>query len=236
MDSDVQLYSDDSGSGNSWADLSSRSDIQSRHHSGCRVSCLIFPVSTHGKKAFLFPSSLSISVTHCPQASNVLSEKPVAKNVKDAQVLIDWCYANTDSKKVIWSVVENFRYQASFEFTQEQVRRLLGFRAKRYSMLTGREKVRYERKQLHHGRLLRSFKKPNGVKALPIKEVFCWMELYMSRQAQAFYSDLGIPSPAFLYFRLNRRSISRLCDATMSTKSGDTGTFSVLIWRVVRKV
>ena len=99
----------------------------------------------------------------------------MAKNVKDAQVLIDCCYANTDSKKVTWSVVENFRYQASFEFTQEHVGRLLGFRAKRYSMLTGREKVRYERKQLHHGRLLRSFKKPNGVKTLPIKEVFCWM-------------------------------------------------------------
>lgn len=96
----------------------------------------------------------------------------MAKNVKDAQVLIDCCYANTDSKKVTWSVVENCRYQASFEFTQEQVGRLLGFRAKRYSMLTGREKVGYEHKQLHHGRLLRSFKKRNGVKTLPIKEVF----------------------------------------------------------------
>ena len=110
MDSDILLYSDDSGSGNSWADLLSRFDIQSRHHSVRRVSCLIFPISTHGKKAFPFPSSLSISVTHYPQASNVLSEKPVAKNIKDAQVLIDWCYANTDSKKVTWSVAENFRF------------------------------------------------------------------------------------------------------------------------------
>lgn len=73
-------------------------------------------------------------------SKHVLSEKPIAENVKDAQELISWYYANIDSKKVTWSVAENFRYLASFEYAREQVQkagRLLGFRAKRYSMVKG---------------------------------------------------------------------------------------------------
>lgn len=47
---------------------------------------------------------------------HVLSEKPIAENVKDAQELIDWYCSNIDSKKVRWSVAENFRHFANFEY------------------------------------------------------------------------------------------------------------------------
>ena len=69
-----------------------------------------------------------------------MSEKPIAENVKDAQDLLHWYHANVDGSKVTWSVAENFRYLASFEYAREQVRRagrLLGFSAKRYSMVQG---------------------------------------------------------------------------------------------------
>lgn len=66
---------------------------------------------------------------------HVLSEKPVAENLKDAQELIGWYHSNVDNKKVTWSVAENFRYLNSFEYAQEQVRqmgRVLGFRVRVY--------------------------------------------------------------------------------------------------------
>ena len=64
-----------------------------------------------------------------------MSEKPVAENVKDAQELIRWYHDNIDSKKVTWSVAENFRYLNSFDYAQETLGtlgRVLGFRTKLY--------------------------------------------------------------------------------------------------------
>ena len=117
---------------------------------------------------------------------HVLSEKPIAENVKDAQELINWYYANIDSKKVTWSVAENFRYLASFEYAREQVQRagkLLAFRAKRYSLVKGGKYFGKGCVQLYPGPLLRPIqKKPNGVRILPIKEAFFSMGGFMLRQ------------------------------------------------------
>lgn len=46
-----------------------------------------------------------------------MSDKPIAEIVTDAQASINWCYANVDSKRVTWSVAEDFLYLASFEST-----------------------------------------------------------------------------------------------------------------------
>ena len=75
--------------------------------------------------------SLSLPIIAQPQyirqalsaGKHVLSEKPVADNVKDAQDLIRWYHGNVDSKKVNWSVAENFRYLKSLEYAREQVYR-----------------------------------------------------------------------------------------------------------------
>lgn len=69
---------------------------------------------------------------------HVLSEKPVAEYLKDAQELITWYYENSDSNKVTWSVAENFRYLKSFEYAREQIHRagrLLQFRVMAHSMV-----------------------------------------------------------------------------------------------------
>ena len=66
---------------------------------------------------------------------HVLSEKPVAENVKDAAELIKWYHSNIDTNNVTWAVAENFRYLNSFDRAQQEVRklgRILGFRVRLY--------------------------------------------------------------------------------------------------------
>ena len=66
----------------------------------------------------------------------MLSEKPVAENLKDAQELIEWYHLNVDTNKVTWSVAENFRYLNSFDYARDQVQnfgRVLGFRTQMYT-------------------------------------------------------------------------------------------------------
>ena len=73
----------------------------------------------------------------------MLSEKPVAENVKDAQELIRWYHDNIDSKQVTWSVAENYRYMNSFDHAQERVQKLgrvLGFRTKLYGNVEAGDK------------------------------------------------------------------------------------------------
>ncbi|KAL9101606.1 MAG: hypothetical protein Q9163_003145 [Psora crenata] len=69
---------------------------------------------------------------------HVLSEKPIAQNLKDTLELIAWYRENFNGGQVTWSVAENFRYLNSFRYAGEQVRgagRVLGFRVKAFTML-----------------------------------------------------------------------------------------------------
>lgn len=62
---------------------------------------------------------------------HVLSEKPIAADVKTAQLLL-----KEKADKATWSVAENFRFLDSFIFAQEEVRKLgnvTGFQVKRFS-------------------------------------------------------------------------------------------------------
>lgn len=118
----VDLYSDDSGSGKSLADLLARSDIH--------AVIIALPIKNqpdYVRKALL-------------AGKHVLSEKPIAENVKDAKELLKWYRSEIDTKKVTWGVAENFRYLASHDHAAEAVRkmgRILGFRVKVYSMVEG---------------------------------------------------------------------------------------------------
>ena len=74
---------------------------------------------------------------------HVLSEKPVAENLEDARALINWYYANVDTKNVTWCVAENWRYLKSFDYAQEQVLKLgrvLGFKVRMHAYVAAGSK------------------------------------------------------------------------------------------------
>jgi hypothetical protein len=60
----------------------------------------------------------------------VLSEKPIAPTAAEAEALLQWYHKEVDSKKVNWSVAENFRTLGRVKYAAEQAKglgRLLGF-------------------------------------------------------------------------------------------------------------
>ena len=70
----------------------------------------------------------------------MLSEKPVAENVKDAEELIKWYHSEIDSSKATWAVAENFRYLNSFDYAQEltqKLGKLLTFRVRMQTLVEG---------------------------------------------------------------------------------------------------
>ncbi|KAJ5585055.1 uncharacterized protein N7459_004855 [Penicillium hispanicum] len=103
---EVDLYSDDSGAGKSYADLLARSDI------GAVIIALPILVQ---------PEFIRKALT---AGKHVLSEKPIAKDVATAQKLLQWYRANIDASKTFWAVGENFRYLTKFLFAAEQVRKM----------------------------------------------------------------------------------------------------------------
>jgi predicted dehydrogenase len=118
----VDLYSDDSGSGKSLDDLLARSDIQA----------VIIALPIKNQPEYVRKALLA--------GKHVLSEKPIAENVKDAKELLKWYRSEIDTKKVTWGVAENFRYLASYDRAAEAVRkmgRVLGFRVRMQAMVEG---------------------------------------------------------------------------------------------------
>ncbi|KAF3806052.1 hypothetical protein GCG54_00004377 [Colletotrichum gloeosporioides] len=53
---------------------------------------------------------------------HVLSEKPVAENIKDAEDLIRWY--RTDFKGPTWAIAENWRFLNSCQFGADQIKGL----------------------------------------------------------------------------------------------------------------
>ncbi|CAG7954677.1 unnamed protein product [Penicillium nalgiovense] len=104
--SEVDLYSEDSGSGKSYTDLLTRSDI----------GAVIIALPILVQPEFIRKALLA--------GKHVLSEKPIAKDVATAQELLQWYKSNIDTSKVFWAVAENFRYMTKFLFAAEQVQKL----------------------------------------------------------------------------------------------------------------
>jgi predicted dehydrogenase len=120
--SEVDLYSDDSGSGKSLDDLLARPDIQA-----VTIALPILNQPVYVRKALL-------------AGKHVLSEKPIAENMKDAIELLQWYQKEIDSSRIFWSVAENYRFLNSFNHAAEETRkmgRILGFKVEYYSMLEG---------------------------------------------------------------------------------------------------
>ncbi|KAJ5102123.1 hypothetical protein NUU61_004345 [Penicillium alfredii] len=123
--SDVDLYSDDSGAGKSYADLLARSDI------GAVIIGLPILVQPEFIRKAL------------QAGKHVLSEKPIAKDVPTAQDLLQWYRANINPRKTFWAVGENYRYLTKLLFAAEQVRQMgpvRHFRVNVHSLIKGDNK------------------------------------------------------------------------------------------------
>ena len=121
-ESQVDIYSDDSGAGKSLDDLLARSDI--------KAAIIALPI----KKQPEYIRKVLLAGKH------VLSEKPVAENVKEAADLIKWYRSEIESKGVTWAVAENFRFLNSFDHAAEAVKgkgRQLTFRVRMQTLVGG---------------------------------------------------------------------------------------------------
>lgn len=114
----VSIYSDDSGSGNTYHDLLLRDDVQ--------AVVVALPILTQPE--FIEAALLA--------GKHVLSEKPIAKDLKTAENLLKFyetkVKGNPELKGVTWAVAENFRFIESIHFAAKEVKKLgkvLGFRA-----------------------------------------------------------------------------------------------------------
>ncbi|MCJ1357227.1 MAG: hypothetical protein MMC33_007223 [Icmadophila ericetorum] len=196
--SNVDLYSEDSGEGKGYIDLLKRSDIQ--------AVIIALPILNQ-------PEYIRRALS---AGKHVLSEKPVAENVKDAEDLIKWYNSSIDNKRVTWSVAENQRYLNSFDYAQSQVQKLgrvLGFRTRVHTMVQPGSKyyeTEWRKSPTHQGGFLLDggVHFTAGLRLLLGSDVVVRLSAY-SNQLQKHLPPVDT------------------VDATMRTKSGTTGTFSV---------
>lgn len=120
--SKVDIYSEDSGAGKSLDDVLGRSDI------GAVIIAL--PIKNQ-------PEYIRKALS---AGKHVLSEKPVAENVKEAVELIKWYRSEIVGKGVTWAVAENQRYLATFIRAAEALQskgRQLTFRTRMQVLVSG---------------------------------------------------------------------------------------------------
>lgn len=70
------------------------------------------------------------------KSEHVLSEKPIAADLKKAEHLLHFYKTKIDKSKVTWAVAENFRYLDSFTYAASEARKLgklLGFATKMFA-------------------------------------------------------------------------------------------------------
>lgn len=114
----MDLYSNDSGSGKTYHDLLLRSDID--------AVIVALPIKNQ-------PEYIEAALK---ASKHVLSEKPIAENLNDAEQLIQHYNKNIDKSKVTWGVAENFRFLESYAYASQEVEklgRILGFQVKVFS-------------------------------------------------------------------------------------------------------
>ncbi|KAL4968360.1 Gfo/Idh/MocA family protein [Aspergillus stella-maris] len=108
--SNVDLYSDDSGAGKSYADILKREDV------GAVI--LALPILAQ-------PEYIKQALS---AGKHVLSEKPIAKDLATAKELVSWYgnAANVDMGKTFWGIAENYRFITKWLKTAEEVQKLGG--------------------------------------------------------------------------------------------------------------
>lgn len=157
----------------------------------------------------------------------------MAENVAEAVDLIKWYHSTVDTSESTWSVAENYRYLNSFDHAREQVRKLgrvLGFRVKFYanvqpgskyygrpsnqsswSRLTGDTETEWRKSPTHQG----GFLLDGGVHFTAGLRTLLGSSNAITHLS-AFTAQLQKHLPPV-----------DTVDATLQTKTGITGTFSI---------
>lgn len=121
VSTDLNFYSDDSPAGSQLDDLLASDSI--------KAVIIALPIKNQGgyvRKAL-------------QAGKHVLSEKPIAENLKEAAELIDWYESEIRPKGITWGVAENVRFWAATVHAGEQrqkMGRALTFRARQQMMVS----------------------------------------------------------------------------------------------------
>ncbi|KAK2625157.1 hypothetical protein QTJ16_005526 [Diplocarpon rosae] len=199
LDTGVDLYSNDSGVGNTYHDLLLRKDIQ--------AVILALPILAQPE----FIEAALVSGKH------VLSEKPIAGDVKRAEHLISFYRSDKVQKGATWAVAENFRFLDSLRCGREEVQKLgrvLGFKVKQAGHVKPGGKyfeTAWRKKPEHQG----GFLLDGGVHFVAATRLLLGEEVK--------------PTTLSAYTHLLRAHLPPVdtVDSIWQTTSGITGTFSV---------
>lgn len=126
----VDLYSEDSGSGKSFKDVLSRSDIVG----------VIIALPIRNQPEFIEAALKA--------GKHVLAEKPVGPDVESAKKLISWYREIAAENKVTWAVAEQFRFLPKYVWAAEQARTLgkvIGFNFRVFQLCGQGARIRKRR-------------------------------------------------------------------------------------------
>ena len=115
LSANVDIYSEDSGSGKTYHDLLLRDDIQ--------AVIVALPILSQ-------PQYIEAALA---AGKHVLSEKPIAADIRRAEKLVAYYKSDKVKGGATWGVAENFRFLESFEYGRQEVQKLgrvLNFRIK----------------------------------------------------------------------------------------------------------
>lgn len=112
LNANVDLYSDDAGSGKTYHDLLLRGDIH--------AVIIALPILTQ-------PEYIEAALA---AGKHVLSEKPIAGDLHRAEHLIKYYKSDKVKNKATWGIAENFRFKESYQHATQEIAKLgkiLGF-------------------------------------------------------------------------------------------------------------
>ncbi|KAL2073277.1 hypothetical protein VTL71DRAFT_10601 [Oculimacula yallundae] len=199
LNAGVDLYSDDSGSGKTYHDLLLREDIH--------AVILALPILTQPE----FIEAALVAGKH------VLSEKPIAADIKRAERLIEFSKSDKVKNGATWAVAENFRFLDSFVFGKQEVQklgRILGFRTTMFTHVKPGGKyieTAWRKKPEYQG----GFLLDGGV--------------HFIAGTRLLLGEAERPTSLTAYTHLLQKHLPPVdtVDAIWQTKSGISGTFSV---------
>ena len=198
LESNVDLYGDDSD--NDYKSLLSRSDIH--------AVIIALPILVQ-------PDFIKQALS---AGKHVLAEKPLAKDVDTGKELMDWYQKNIDTKKLNFSIAEQFRYYAAYEYGAKKVKeygKVLGLRIRMQTCIQPGMKY-YETEWRKKPEYQGGFLLDGGVHFIAGMRVLLGGAGERVKRISAFTSQLRDYLPPV-----------DTVDATFQLSNGATGAFSV---------